>query len=43
MQATVNMRRVPKSDEWLCKDKDQCKQRRIALRANRIAGTKGKK
>lgn len=41
-QVTIEMRRSPKKEPdgtqlWLCKDKDACKQRRGALRANRIA------
>lgn len=41
-QATVEMRRSPKKDKngeplYLCKQQDACKQRRGALRANRIA------
>lgn len=44
-QATVEMRRKPKSGgmEWFCKDRDECKQRRAAARAQQIALTKGVK
>lgn len=40
-QATIEMRRSPKKENgdqiWFCKNKEACKQRRGALRANRIA------
>jgi hypothetical protein len=39
-QATVEMRRA-KAGTWLCKDKDACKVRRAARRANQIALKKG--
>jgi hypothetical protein len=46
-QATVEMRRSPKKDaygmsQWLCKQTEPCKQRRIAARAHQIAVQKGK-
>ena len=42
MQANAEMRRSKKEEgTWVCKDKDPCKLRRAAQRANEIALRKG--
>lgn len=41
-QVTVEMRRA-KAGTWLCKDKQKCKERRVAARAREIQLRKGAK